>query len=102
MALAKYWLRPGNMTHYLCRTDLVASCDCYAALSLSRTTPVESDCHHRVTYFRMPCRHNSSAMIIKPQLRLLRTLRGLLLYPDYRVTIAPVALVTKACCVAVA
>jgi hypothetical protein len=40
-------------------------------------------------------------MIIESQLRLLRTLRGLILYTDYRVTIAPVALVTKACCVVV-
>jgi hypothetical protein len=41
-------------------------------------------------------------VIIEPQLRLLRTLRGLILYTDYRVTTPPVALVTKACCVVVA
>jgi hypothetical protein len=35
-------------------------------------------------------------MISEPQLRLLRTLRGLILYPDYRATIASVALVTEA------
>ena len=43
-----------------------------------------------------------SAVIMESQLRLLRTLRGLIVYPNYRVTIAPVALVTKACCVVVA
>jgi hypothetical protein len=72
MALAKYWMRPGNMTHYLCRTNLVASCDCYVALSLSRTTPVESDCHHRVTYFS-------------------HALQARFVCHDHRVTIAPVA-----------
>ena len=39
---------------------------------------------------------------IESQLRLLRTLRELIVYPDYRVTTAPVALVTKACCIVVA
>jgi hypothetical protein len=41
-------------------------------------------------------------MIIEPQLRLLRTLGGLIVYPDYRAIIVPVALITKACCVVVA
>jgi hypothetical protein len=36
-------------------------------------------------------------MIIEPQLRLLCTLHGLIVYPDYRATIVPVALITKAC-----
>jgi hypothetical protein len=40
-------------------------------------------------------------MIIEPQLRLLRTLRGLIVYPDYRAIIVHVALITKACCVVV-
>jgi hypothetical protein len=51
MALAKHWLRPGNTTHYLCRKNLAASCDCYVVLSLNWTTPVELDWHRRVTYF---------------------------------------------------
>jgi hypothetical protein len=51
--------------------------------------------------FRMPCRHSLSAVIIEPQLRMLRTLRGLIVYPDYRAIIVPVALITKACCVVV-
>jgi hypothetical protein len=59
-------------------------------LPLSRTIIAES------RIFCMPCRHGSTAMISEPQLRLLRTLRGLILYPDYRATIAPVALVTEA------
>jgi hypothetical protein len=50
----------------------------------------------------MPCRHCLSAVIIEPQLLLLRTLRGLIVYPDYRAIIVPVALITKACCVVVA
>jgi hypothetical protein len=33
---------------------------------------------------------------------IVRLLCRLVLYPDYRVTIAPVALITKACCVVVA
>jgi hypothetical protein len=41
-------------------------------------------------------------MIIEPQLRLLRTLCGLIVYPNYRVIIMSVALITKACCVVVA
>jgi hypothetical protein len=52
--------------------------------------------------FRMPCRHCSSVVIIDPQLRLLHTLRGLIVYPDYRAIIVSVALITKACCVIVA
>jgi hypothetical protein len=65
-------------------------------LPLSRTIIAES------CIFCMPCRHCSSVVIIEPQLRLLRMLRGLVLYPDYRVTIATVAFVMKACCVVVA
>jgi hypothetical protein len=52
--------------------------------------------------FHMLCRHYLSAVISEPQLRLLRTLRGLILYPDYRAIIVSVALITKACCVVVA
>jgi hypothetical protein len=52
--------------------------------------------------FRMPCRHCLSAVIMESQLRLLRTLRGLIVYTNYRVTTALVALVTKACSVVVA
>jgi hypothetical protein len=48
--IGEHWLRPGNTTCYLCRTNLAASCDCYVVLSLSRTTPVESDRHHRVVW----------------------------------------------------
>jgi hypothetical protein len=44
-------------------------------LSLSQTVIIES----RIFY--MPCRHYSSVVIIEPQLRLLRTLCGLILYP---------------------
>jgi hypothetical protein len=43
-----------------------------------------------------------SVVISEPQLRLLRTLRGLILYPDYRAIIVSVALITKVCCVVVA
>jgi hypothetical protein len=49
----------------------------------------------------MPCRHCLSAVIIEPQLRLLRTLCGLIVYPNYRAIIVSVALITKACCVVV-
>jgi hypothetical protein len=94
-----HWLRPGNTTQYLCRTNLAASCDCYITVSFNRTAPVESDRYRWVAYFFMPCRHCSTVVIIEPQLRMLR---GLVLYPDYRVTTAPVAFVTKACCVVVA
>jgi hypothetical protein len=65
-------------------------------LPLSRTAITES------RIFRMPCRHCLSVVIIEPQLRLLRTLRGLIVYPDYRAIIVPVALITNACCVVVA
>jgi hypothetical protein len=41
-------------------------------------------------------------MIIEPQMRLLRTLCRLIVYPDYRAIIAPVALVMRAYCVVVA
>jgi hypothetical protein len=51
MASAEYWLRSGNTTQYLCRSNLAASCDCYVALSLNRITPVESDRHRRITHF---------------------------------------------------
>jgi hypothetical protein len=63
---------------------------------LSRTAITES------RIFRMLCRHCLSAVIIDPQLRLLCTLCGLIVYPDYRAIIVPVALITKACCVVVA
>jgi hypothetical protein len=65
-------------------------------LPLSRTSIAES------RIFCMPCRHCSSVMIIEPQLRLLRTLCGLILYHDYWATIALVALITKACYTVVA
>jgi hypothetical protein len=65
-------------------------------LLLSQTAIAES------RIFRMPCRHYLSAVIIEPQLRLLRTLRGLIVYPNYQVIIVPVALITKACCGVVA
>ena len=102
MTLAKHWLRPGNMTQYLCRSNLAASCDCYVTLSLNRIAPVESNRNRWVTHFSQPCRHYPSVVIIEPQLRLLRTLCGFIMYPDYRATIAHVALVIKACCVVVA
>jgi hypothetical protein len=56
-------------------------------LPLSRTAIVES------RIFRMPCRHGlcPSAVIIESQLRLLRMLHGLIVYPDYRAIIVPVA-----------
>jgi hypothetical protein len=66
------------------------------SLPLSRTAITES------RIFRMPYRHCLSAVIIEPQLRLLRTLHGLIMYPDYRAIIVHVALITKACCVVVA
>jgi hypothetical protein len=65
-------------------------------LSLSRTAIAES------RFFRMLCMHCPSAVIIEPQLRLLLTLHGLIVYPDYQATIVPVALITKACYVAIA
>jgi hypothetical protein len=52
--------------------------------------------------FRMPCRHCLSVVIIEPQLRLLRTLRGFIVYPNYRAIIVPVALITNACYTVVA
>jgi hypothetical protein len=72
------------------------SCDCYAALSLSWTAIAES------RIFRMPFRRCPYVVIIESQLCLLRTLCGLIVYPDHRATIAPVALVTEAYCVFVA
>jgi hypothetical protein len=65
-------------------------------LSLSRTAIAES------RIFCMSCRHGSSTVISEPQLRLLRTLRGLILYPDYQAIIVLVALITKACYIVVA
>jgi hypothetical protein len=65
-------------------------------LPLSWTVIVES------CIFRMLCRHYLSAVISEPQLCLLRTLRGLIMYPDYRAIIVSVALITKVCCVVVA
>ena len=50
----------------------------------------------------MPYRHCLYTVIIESQLCLLRTLRGLIVYPDYQAIIVPVALITKACCVVVA
>jgi hypothetical protein len=66
------------------------------SLLLSQTAIAES------RIFSMPCRHCLSAVIIEPQLHLLCTLRGLIVYPNYRAIIVPVALITKACCVVVA
>ena len=66
------------------------------SLLLSQTAIAES------RIFRMPCRHYSSVMIIEPQMRLLRTLCGHFVYPDYQAIYAPVALVTRAYCVVVA
>jgi hypothetical protein len=65
-------------------------------LLLSRTAIAE------LRTFHMPCRHCSSVAIIEPQLCLLRTLYGLILYLDYRATTASVTLVTETCCVVVA
>jgi hypothetical protein len=65
-------------------------------LTLSRTATAES------RIFRMPCRHCPSAVIIEPQLCLLRMLHELIVHPDYRATIVSVALITKVCCVVVA
>jgi hypothetical protein len=97
MALAKHWLRSSKTTQYLCRKNLVVSYDCYVVLSLNRTTPVELDWHRRVTYFShalqtlpMCCDHRAT---IAP----VATLRGLIVYPDYRATIVHVALITMAC-----
>jgi hypothetical protein len=63
---------------------------------LSRPTIIES------RIFRMPYRHCLYTVIIESQLCLLRTLRGLIVYPDYQAIIVPVALIMKACCVVVA
>jgi hypothetical protein len=81
--LAIHWLCPGNTTQYLCRSNLAASCDCYVALSFSRTAPVESDHHRRVAYFS----HALQALFFyrdrRATIHLLRMLHGLILYPDY-------------------
>ena len=66
------------------------------SLLLSQTAIAES------RIFRMSCRHCLSAVIIEPWLRLLRTLRGFIVYLNYRAIILPVVLITKACCVVVA
>jgi hypothetical protein len=63
---------------------------------LSRTTIIES------RIFRTPCRHCLSVVIIEPQLCLLCMFHGLVMYPDYWATTAPVALITKACYAVVA
>jgi hypothetical protein len=60
-------------------------------LPLSQTAIAES------RIFRMPSRHCPSAVVIESQLRLLHTLHGLIVYPDYRALIVHVALITKAC-----
>jgi hypothetical protein len=65
-------------------------------LPLSRTAIDES------RTFRMPCKHCSSVVSTEPQLSLLRTLHGLIVYPDYRAIIVHVALIMKVCCVVVA
>jgi hypothetical protein len=83
------------MTQYLCRSNLVASCDCYVALSLNRIAIAES------RIFCRPCRHYPCVAIIEPQLRLLRILCALIVYADYRATIASIVLVPKACCVVI-
>jgi hypothetical protein len=62
-------------------------------LPLSRTS-IAASCIFR--------RHCPSVVVIERQSRLLRTLCGLILYPDYRATTTPIALVTKAGCVIVA
>jgi hypothetical protein len=87
MALAKHSLR-----HVIA----MSQSHLIGPLPLSRTAIAES------RIFRMPCRHCLSVVIIEPQLRQLRTLCGLVAYPNYRATTAPVALVTEACCVAIA
>jgi hypothetical protein len=102
MAPAMHWLRPGNTTQYLCRSNLAASCDCYVALCLFGQLPLSRTAITESRIFSMPYRYCLSAVIIEPQLRLLRTLRGLIVYPDYRAIIVHVAFITKACCVVVA
>jgi hypothetical protein len=99
LSLAQHWLRLGNMTWYLCRTNLAAACDCYVALSLNRTGPVESDHHHQVTYFSQcpvgtvrltwSSSHNcaccldlSCTLTIEPQLRMLWLLWRLVVLPQ--------------------
>ena len=87
MALAKHSLR-----HVIA----MSQSHLIGPLPLSRTAIAES------RIFRMPCRHCLSVVIIEPQLRLLRMLHGLIVYPDYRAIIVSVALIMKACCVVVA
>jgi hypothetical protein len=65
-------------------------------LPLSETAIAESH------IFCMPCWHYSSIVIIETQMRLLRTLCGHFVYPDYQAIYAPIALVTRAYCVVVA
>jgi hypothetical protein len=62
-------------------------------LPLSQTAIAES------RIFCMPCRH---CLCREPKLRLLRTLRGFIVYPNYRAIIVSVALITKACYTVVA
>jgi hypothetical protein len=90
------------MTQYLCRLNLTASCDFYVALSINRIAPVESDHHRRVTHFSQACRHCPCVTIIEPQLQMLCTLCGLIVYADYRDIVVYVTLVAEACCVVVA
>jgi hypothetical protein len=66
------------------------------SLPLSRTAIAESH------IFCRPCRHYPCVAVIEPQLRLLRTLCGLIVYADYRDIIVPVTLVAKSCCLVVA
>jgi hypothetical protein len=63
------------------------------SLPLSQTAIAES------RIFACPV---GTVCLLEPQLRLLRTLRGFIVYPNYRATIASIVLVTKACCVVVA
>jgi hypothetical protein len=81
---------------WLCHVIAMSRSLLIRSLLLSQTAITES------RIFRMPCRHCLSAVIIEPQLRLLRTLCGLIVYPNYRAIIVPVALITKTCCVVVA
>jgi hypothetical protein len=81
---------------WLCHVIAMSHSHLIGPLPLSRTAIAKS------RIFRMPCRHCLSAVIIEPQLRLLHTLRGFIVYPNYRAIIVPVALITKACYIVVA
>jgi hypothetical protein len=78
MASTTHWLRPSDTTHYLCCTNLAAPCDCSVTFSLDRTA-FESDRHRRIVHFP----HALQALFVntEPQLRMLRTLCGLIVYP---------------------